>query len=133
MFRLDYVSCLLTILSTILIGRKMWGGLIVAGVNSLLIGFIGFKTHQIGFIPANAFCILVYGFSLRSWMYDSRVGRWLRDTRAAEAEDAAATRQLPGSGSVTPPVKNGKSAKGARIIPFPVGGRNRLRGRIANR
>lgn len=67
MFRLDYLSCLLTVLSTVLVGRKMWYGLVVAGVNSLLICIIGLKTSQLGFIPANLFCIGVYAMSIRSW------------------------------------------------------------------
>jgi hypothetical protein len=65
--RLDYLSCLLTVLSTVLVGRKMWHGLVVAGVNSVLICLIGLKTSQFGFIPANLFCIAVYGVSIRSW------------------------------------------------------------------
>ncbi len=67
MFRLDYLSCLLTVLSTVLVGRKMWYGLVVAGVNSVLICIIGLKTSQLGFIPANLFCIGVYATSIRSW------------------------------------------------------------------
>ena len=67
MFRLDYLSCLLTVLSTVLVGRNMWHGLLVAGVNSVLICLIGLKTSQFGFIPANLFCIAVYGMSIRSW------------------------------------------------------------------
>ena len=67
MLRLDYLSCLLTVLSTILVGRKVWYGLVVAGVNSLLICIIGLKTSQLGFIPANLFCIGVYATSIRSW------------------------------------------------------------------
>ena len=54
-------------LSTVLVGRKMWHGLVVAGVNSVLICIIGLKTSQLGFIPANLFCIAVYGMSIRSW------------------------------------------------------------------
>jgi hypothetical protein len=65
--RLDYLSCLLTVLSTVLVGRKMWHGLVVAGVNSVLICLIGLQTSQFGFIPANLFCIAVYGVSIRSW------------------------------------------------------------------
>jgi hypothetical protein len=57
----------LTVLSTILVGRKVWYGLVVAGVNSLLICIIGLKTSQLGFIPANLFCIGVYAMSIRSW------------------------------------------------------------------
>jgi hypothetical protein len=67
LFRLDYFSCLLTVLSTVLVGRKMWYGLVVAGLNSILICFIGLKTGQFGFIPANLFCIAVYVASIRSW------------------------------------------------------------------
>jgi hypothetical protein len=137
MFRLDYLSCLLTILSTILIGRKRWAGFVLAGINSLLLCYIGFETRQTGLIPANIFCIAVYGFNIRSWMRDSRVAQWLRDTRTAEAEDVRAGRQLPGqvpdSRSISPPVQNGSSGKGARIIPFPTGRRHGNQGRIAKR
>ena len=68
MFRLDIVSCALTVLSTVLVGRKLWTGLVVAGVNSVVICVIGVRTAQFGFIPANLFCIGVYAVSLRSWM-----------------------------------------------------------------
>ena len=67
MLRLDYLSCFLTVVSTILVARKRWSGLVLAGVNSAIICAIGFRTAQFGFIPANLFCILVYALSLRSW------------------------------------------------------------------
>jgi hypothetical protein len=67
-FRLDYLSCLLTVLSTVLVGRKSWTGLAVAGVNSVILCVIGMRTSQLGFIPANVFCIVVYIFSIRSWV-----------------------------------------------------------------
>jgi hypothetical protein len=70
-FRLDYLSCCLTVLSTILVGQKRWTGLAVAGVNSVIICLIGFRTGQLGFIPANLFCIGVYVFSIRSWVRQS--------------------------------------------------------------
>jgi len=73
MFRLDYLSCLLTVLSTILIGRKQWAGFVIAGMNSLLICWIGIETRQTGFIPANLFCIIIYVCSIRSWRRDSAV------------------------------------------------------------
>lgn len=72
MFRLDYLSCCLTVLSTVLVGRKIWSGLVVAGLNSILLCVIGVRTAQFGFIPANLFCIAVYGASLRGWI---RAGR----------------------------------------------------------
>lgn len=68
MLRLDYLSCLLTVLSTVLVGRKSWTGLAVAGVNSVILCVIGLRTSQFGFIPANLFCIIVYVFSIRSWL-----------------------------------------------------------------
>ncbi len=73
MFRLDYLSCLLTVVSTVLVGRKEWAGFVIAGANSLIISFIAFETHQTGFIPANIFCIVIYVFSIRAWIRDGRV------------------------------------------------------------
>lgn len=67
MFRLDYVSCVLTVISTILIGKRYWEGWVLAAVNSAVVCVIGFKTAQLGFIPANLFCIILYFFNLRSW------------------------------------------------------------------
>ena len=67
MFRLDYVSCVLTVISTILIGKRYWEGWVLAAVNSAVVCVIGLKTAQLGFIPANLFCIILYAFNLRSW------------------------------------------------------------------
>jgi hypothetical protein len=68
MFRLDYLSCFLTVIATILVGRKMWTGLVVSGVNSLIVCVIGLHTSQYGFIPANVFCICINAFNLRAWL-----------------------------------------------------------------
>lgn len=67
MFRLDYLSCVLTVASTILVGRKCWEGWALATVNSVVMCVIGVRTAQLGFIPANAFCIVVSAINLRSW------------------------------------------------------------------
>src|SRR5579864_1510021 len=67
MLRLDYISCALTVLSTLLVGRKLWQGWIVAGANSAIICFIGVRTAQFGFIPANLFCIALSSYNLRTW------------------------------------------------------------------
>ena len=72
LFRLDYLSCVLTIVSAILIGKRCWEGWILATINSAIVCVIGLRTSQLGFIPANLFCIVLYGFNLRSWR---RVGR----------------------------------------------------------
>ena len=67
MFRLDYLSCVLTIASTILVGRRCWEGWALAGVNSVVVCVIGFKTAQMGFIPANVFCLVMSALNMRAW------------------------------------------------------------------
>lgn len=67
MLRLDYLSCVLTITSTILVGRRCWEGWLVGLVNSAIICVIGIKTAQFGFIPANLFCIAISAKNLRNW------------------------------------------------------------------
>jgi hypothetical protein len=65
--RLDYISCGLTVLSTILVGRRCWEGWVLAAINSVIICVIGIRTSQLGFVPANLFCIVLYAVNLRSW------------------------------------------------------------------
>ena len=67
MLRLDYLSCVLTVASTVLVGRRCWEGWALAAVNSVIICIIGIKTAQLGFIPANVFCIVVSAINLRAW------------------------------------------------------------------
>jgi hypothetical protein len=75
MFHLDYLSCFLTILATVLVGRKSWAGLLISIVNSMIVCVIGFRTSQFGFIPANLICICVYAFSIRSWVKKTHTHR----------------------------------------------------------
>jgi hypothetical protein len=75
MFHLDYLSCFLTILATVLVGRKSWTGLLISIVNSMIVCVIGFRTSQFGFIPANLICICVYAFSIRSWVKKTHTHR----------------------------------------------------------
>ncbi|HET6175427.1 MAG TPA: hypothetical protein VFE61_00745 [Candidatus Sulfotelmatobacter sp.] len=67
MLRLDYLSCVLTVASTILVGRRYWEGWALAVVNSVVMCVIGLRTEQLGFIPANVFCIVVSAINLRTW------------------------------------------------------------------
>lgn len=67
MFRLDYISCVLTISAAILLGRKRWQGWLVAGINSILICDIAVNTSQLGFIPANVFCVALYAYNIVGW------------------------------------------------------------------
>jgi hypothetical protein len=67
MFRLDYISCVLSVLSTVLIGRRLWHGWLIAAANSVIICVIGMRTAQFGFVPANLFCMGLYANNLWSW------------------------------------------------------------------
>ncbi|MGE5323354.1 MAG: hypothetical protein ACM3SW_10850 [Actinomycetota bacterium] len=67
LLRLDNISCLLTILSTLMVGRRKWEGWVVAGANSAIIAVIGLETGQWAFVPANAFCIAIYLYNIRKW------------------------------------------------------------------
>lgn len=67
MLRLDYISCLLTVFSTVLIGKRYWHGWVLAGMNSVVICVIAKNTAQLGFIPANVFCLGLYAYNVWSW------------------------------------------------------------------
>ncbi len=71
--RLDYVSCVLTVLGTILLGKKLWQGWVVAAVNSAVVCVIGVRTAQFGFVPANLLCIALYTSNLFHWRFKSRL------------------------------------------------------------
>jgi hypothetical protein len=116
MFRLDYLSCLLTVLATILVGRKMWTGLVVSGLNSLIVCVIGLHTAQYGFIPANVFCICINAFSLRAWL------KAQKDRPASDTDTS--------SGLLTGGKRMGASKKAAmqRLSLFRI----RREGRLAN-
>ncbi len=82
--RLDYISCVLTIGSTVLIGKRHWQGWLVAAANSVIICYIGFQTEQTGFIPANLFCIGIYGYNVYQW----------RSAKREQSQPAAASGTL---------------------------------------
>ena len=65
--RLDYISFVLTVLSTVLVGKKLWQSWIIAAANSIIICVIGMRTAQFGFVPANLFCMGLYANNLLSW------------------------------------------------------------------
>jgi len=69
---LDYVSCILTVLGTILLGRKLWQGWVVAALNSAVVCVIGLRTAQFGFVPANLLCIALYTSNLLTWRFKSK-------------------------------------------------------------
>ena len=50
-----------------MVGRRYWGGWVLAGVNSAIICVIGLRTSQFGFVPANLFCMVLYGVNLHAW------------------------------------------------------------------
>jgi hypothetical protein len=66
-FRLDYISCILTVVSTILIGRRIWQGWVLASANSVVVCVIATRTAQFGFVPANLICIALYSYNVWNW------------------------------------------------------------------
>jgi hypothetical protein len=36
-------------------------------VNSVILCVIGIKTHQFGLVPANLFCLAMYGYNVFAW------------------------------------------------------------------
>lgn len=93
MFRLDYISCILTIGSTILVGKKRWEGWVVAGLNSVLICVIAVNTAQSGFIPANLFCLALYTYNIWQWRKGLSVQKEL-DRREIESLAAPEAHQI---------------------------------------
>jgi hypothetical protein len=96
---LDYLSCFLTVVSTVMVGRKHWMGLVIASINSATIGVIGLHTGQYGFIPANLFCIITYAWCVRSWRRD-RKPALVR--AAAPAPPVASNRTQPHTRALMP-------------------------------
>ena len=99
--RLDYLSCVLTVLSTVMVGRRKWEGWLVAGANSAIISVIGLRTGQWGFVPANAFCIAIYLYNIHKWRaagsqqtesQNSALSATLNGQITAQAESAATHR-----------------------------------------
>jgi hypothetical protein len=88
LLRLDYISCLLTVVSTILVGRHYWHGWALAAVNSVIICVIALRTSQTGFIPANLFCLALYAHNIAKWRQTEKPSsfsapwRSLRGTRS---------------------------------------------------
>jgi hypothetical protein len=113
MFHLDYLSCFLAILATILLARKSWIGLLVAIVNSLVVCTIGVRTSQLGFIPATLFCICVYAFSMRPWLKEQRHTN--RDQ--APRQDIGSV----GDGPRMSPAMQHRTAAGIRRFPKDLG------------
>ena len=48
-------------------GPALLGRLNSAAINSAIVCLIGFRNAQFGFIPANLFCIALYGVNVRRW------------------------------------------------------------------
>jgi hypothetical protein len=67
MLRLDYLSCVFTVFSAVLIGKRCWEGWAIAAANSVVICIIAIRTAQIGFVPANLFCIVLCAWNVRNW------------------------------------------------------------------
>jgi hypothetical protein len=117
--RLDYISCFLTIGSTVLIGKRCWQGWLVAAANSVIICYIGLQTEQTGFIPANLFCLGIYGYNVYQW----------RSAKPEQSQAAAASdtlmRRTPRRRSVRDSALHRKRAPASDARAF----RDRIRAR----
>jgi len=59
----------------VLIGKKLWQGWVIAGINSAVVCVIGIRTAQFGFVPANLLCIALYTSNLLSWRVRTQSSR----------------------------------------------------------
>jgi hypothetical protein len=109
MFHLDYLSCFLTVLATILLARKCWIGLLLAIINSVIVCVIAVHTLQLGFIPANLFCICVYALSMRSW--------FKQQTHAHSDQSQQRDTDSTAYGSPVHPATAHRIAAGAKCFP----------------
>ena len=58
----------------------MWQGWVVAGANSAIICVIGLRTMQLGFIPANLFCIVLHIHNMVQWKHRLQLPGKRRDS-----------------------------------------------------
>ncbi len=69
---MDYFSCILTLVSTALVGKKRWEGFAVATVNSGLICMLARDAKQWGLIPANIVCMALYARNISKWRKEAK-------------------------------------------------------------
>ena len=92
MFHLDYLSCLLTVLATILLARQSWIGLLVAIVQQfdrLCNWFANVTTWLYSSEPVLHLCIRT--FSMRPWLKEQTDTK--SRSRAARSSGSAAQNQ----------------------------------------
>lgn len=126
MIRLDYLSCFLTVVATILVGRKKWTGLLLSGVNSVIVCVIGVHTSQYGFIPANLFCICIYAFNIVKWR-KLQVSSSVVDAPSGSRPIhhllmTAGCRRLLGPGYVDARIRRGASTPAGPLSELEIGG-----------
>jgi hypothetical protein len=90
----NYVSCCLTVVSTVLVGKRLWHGWILAGLNSVIICLIGFQTRQWGFIPANLFCLVMYVHNIRKWREPAAMATPAVEQTIAQSNQVAGKEKL---------------------------------------
>ncbi len=69
---MDYLSCILTLVSTALVGKKRWEGFAVATLNSGLICILARDAKQWGLIPANIVCMALYARNISKWRKEAK-------------------------------------------------------------
>jgi hypothetical protein len=117
--RFDYISCVLTIGSTVLIGKRYWQGWLIAAANSVIICYIGFQTKQTGFIPANLFCLGIYGYNVYQW----------RSAKPKQSQPAAASDTLMRRAPRHRSARDSALRRKRRPANYGPASRNRIRSR----
>lgn len=56
-------------------GPEALAGWLIAGINSILICDIAVNTAQLGFIPANVFCVALYAYNIVGWRKQIKMHR----------------------------------------------------------
>ena len=92
---LDFISCLLTIISTVLVGKRLWQGWIMAGINSMIICLIGFQTRQWGLILANIFCLTIYAYNIGKWRAPQGSASTVKPLKATSVATDVQTESAP--------------------------------------
>ena len=77
-------------------------GLVIASINSVIVGIIGLHTNQYGLILANLFCILAYAWNLQDWRHDRKPAL---ATPAPPVASPAQSRPQPGTRASLPSQK----------------------------
>ena len=114
--RLDYLSCVLTILSTILVGRRHWEGWVLAGLNSVIICLHRHENFAMGFYSSKSVlssCSMPPTSELGAKLRPRKTTDYRRDSSTSESQSGRfnTSRGLGPSAAPTMPSRSIKSMR----------------------